>query len=122
MISDYKILNHMFTDDDLTKLSDGHLWSYPATNFNLLIYVILKFILIILAVTSPIPAGLITPSIILGAVFGRLYGHILKTIGVMIGFELVRFEGIYAIVGSAAMASGVTRTLSIAMIMFEIVG
>ena len=122
MISDYKILNHMFTESDLEKLSDGHLWSYPLTSFNLLIYVILKFILIILAVSSPIPAGLITPSFIIGAVFGRLYGHIIRNIGIAIGFELVKYEGIYAIVGSAAMASGVTRTLSIAMIIFEIIG
>jgi chloride channel 2 len=125
MISDYKILNHMFTENDLEKLSDsyyGYLWSNPLTTFNLLIYVILKFILIILAVSSPIPAGLITPSFILGAVFGRLYGHIIRNIGIMIGYELVKYEGIYAIVGSAAMASGVTRTLSIAMIIFEIIG
>lgn len=121
-ISDYKILNQMFTETDLEKLPEGHLWSYPLTSFNLLIYVILKFILIILAVTSPIPAGLITPSFIMGAVFGRLYGHIIRNIGVMFGVELVRYEGIYAIVGSAAMASGVTRTLSIAMIIFEMIG
>lgn len=122
MISDYKILNHMFTETDLDKLEEGYLWSHPLTSFNLLIYVILKFILIILAVSSPIPAGLITPSFIIGAVFGRLYGHIIRNIGVYIGVELVKYEGIYAIVGSAAMASGVTRTLSIAMIIFEIIG
>ena len=31
-------------------------------------------------------------------------------------------EGIYAIVGAASVAGGVTRTLSIAMIIFEIIG
>lgn len=122
MISDYKILNDMFTDTDLEKGMDGNLWTYPLTSFNLLIYVILKFILVILAVSSPIPAGLITPSFIIGAVFGRLYGHILRNIGIAFGVELVKYEGIYAIVGSAAMASGVTRTVSIAMIIFEISG
>lgn len=122
MISDYRILNHMFTVGDLSQLSDGHLWSYPLTSFNLLIYVILKFILVILAVSSPIPAGLLTPSFIIGAVFGRLYGHIIKNIGLFFGLELIKYEGIYAIVGAASMASGVTRTLSIAMIIFEMIG
>ena len=122
MINDYRILNHMFTEKDLDKLQEGYLWSQPLTSFNLLIYVILKFILIILAVSSPIPAGLLTPSFIIGAVFGRLYGHIIRNIGIVIGVELVKYEGIYAIVGAASMASGVTRTVSIAMIIFEIIG
>ena len=122
MIEDQKILNHMFTEKNLDQLTEGYLWINPLTSFNLLIYVILKFILIILAVSSPIPAGLLTPSFIIGAVFGRLYGHIIKNIGVFIRIELVKYEGIYAIVGAASMASGVTHTVSIAMIIFEIIG
>ena len=66
------------------------MWSHPATGFNLLIYVILKFILTMLAVSSPIPAGLLSPAFILGAVFGRLYGYILRSIGLYIGIELVK--------------------------------
>jgi len=38
-----------------------------------------------LAVCSPIPAGVLTPSFILGAVLGRLYGYILSAIGSAIG-------------------------------------
>lgn len=45
--------------------------------------------MIILATTSPIPAGVLTPSFILGAVFGRLYGYILKNIGIAFGVALV---------------------------------
>lgn len=43
-----------------------------------------------LATCSPIPAGVLTPSFILGAVFGRLYGFCLKNIGIYLGFELVK--------------------------------
>jgi H+/Cl- antiporter ClcA len=75
-----------------------------------------------LAVCSPIPGGQLSPSIILGAVFGRLYGYLLRHLGLLIGIPLVQYEGIYAIVGAASFASGVTRTLSIAMIIFEIIG
>ena len=55
-----------------------------------LVYQFRKFILILLAVCSPIPGGLLSPSFILGAVFGRLYGYILKHLGTMIGVSLVR--------------------------------
>lgn len=69
---------------------EGYLWTHPVAGFNLLVYVILKFILILLAVCSPIPGGLLSPSFILGAVFGRLYGYILKHLGIWIGIELVK--------------------------------
>ena len=75
-------------------LVDGYLWSHPLTGFNLLIYVILKFILIMLAVSSPIPAGILTPSFIIGAVFGRLYGHLLRGLGTLIGIELVKCKSL----------------------------
>lgn len=42
-----------------------------------------------LATTSPIPAGVLTPCFILGAVFGRLYGYVIKNIGIAIGVSLV---------------------------------
>lgn len=43
-----------------------------------------------LACSSPIPAGVLTPAFIFGAAFGRLYGMILKNIGLQIGVELVK--------------------------------
>lgn len=97
--------------------------------FSLFIYCIIKFILIILAVSSPIPGGIILPTFTLGAVFGRLIGLCLKNIGFyFFGYSLIKCkrtsvtcldEGIYAIVGAAALSGAVTRTTSIAMIVFE---
>ena len=49
-----------------------------------------KFILIMIAVSSPIPGGLLTPAFILGAVFGRLYGYVLRNLGLYIGISLVK--------------------------------
>ena len=43
-----------------------------------------------MAVSSPIPGGIMTPSFIIGAVFGRLYGHLLRGLGLIIGVELVK--------------------------------
>ena len=86
-----------------------------------------------ISVCSPIPGGLLTPAFILGAVFGRLYGYILRSIGIAIGINLVKCkswfynintldEGIYAIVGAASLAGSVTRTVSLAMMVFEMCG
>lgn len=86
-----------------------------------------------MALCSPIPGGQLTPAFILGAVFGRLYGYLWRCLGVHLGIELVKCmivvflipildEGVYAIVGAAALAASVTRTASIAMIVFEICG
>jgi len=77
----------------------------------------LKFVLIVLAVSLPIPSGVFTPSLLLGAVFGRFWGYVLRLI-----FGPVIHETTYAIVGATAMTASVTRTLSVAMIVFEING
>jgi H+/Cl- antiporter ClcA len=46
--------------------------------------------LIILAISAPIPAGVFAPSFCLGAVFGRLYGHMVKEIGLSLGYNLIK--------------------------------
>lgn len=43
-----------------------------------------------LAVSSPIPSGLLSPAFILGAVFGRLYGYAMRNLGLLIGIPLVK--------------------------------
>jgi H+/Cl- antiporter ClcA len=50
-----------------------------------------------LAVSSPIPGGILSPAFILGSVFGRLYGHILKHIGLALGWDIVRCNDSFAI-------------------------
>jgi len=55
-------------------------WSVPSASLNLFTYCCLKFILFVLAVSCPIPSGVFTPSFVLGAAFGRLYGYIVTLI------------------------------------------
>lgn len=62
---------------------------YPTSD-----YLYRKFILTMLSVCSPIPAGVLTPSFILGAVLGRLYGYVLKAIGVSLGINLIRCKSV----------------------------
>jgi chloride channel 2 len=95
---------------------------YPETTFNLIAYVILKFVFIILSVSCPIPNGIFAPVFALGAGFGRVFGHSLSLIGEKIGVQLVRNEGLYAVVGAAAVYGSATKTVSTALITFELLG
>jgi chloride channel 2 len=92
-------------------------WDFPSIGLNLVIFFVTKFIFIILSVSLPIPTGVFAPSLLLGSVFGRLYGFVLRQI-----FGDVINEAAYAVVGGAAVTASVTRTLSVAMIIFEING
>jgi H+/Cl- antiporter ClcA len=81
--------------------------------FNLVVFCLLNYTLTVLSLTLTIPAGV--PYCVFGAAFGRLFGIIVQYIFP----SLVINEGVYAIIGSAAFISSVTRTLSIAIIVFE---
>ena len=90
-----EILNQFFSQKDLHEY-DNTKWEEPAVGFNLCIFVITKFMLEVIAISSPIPAGVFTPTFVLGAGFGRLFGFILKRI---VGPSIN--EATYAIIGAA---------------------
>eukprot|EP00347_Sterkiella_histriomuscorum_P010693 403375288 len=100
----------------------GYLWTEPNLELVLVTYCIIKFIFITASLTLPLPNGLFSPMISFGAVFGRLFGHTLNLIGKYYGIQLITNEGIYAVVGAACVYGGATKTISIAVIMFELTG
>lgn len=79
--------------------------------------VLIKFPLIVVSIGLPIPAGVFIPCFLLGSGLGRLYGELLKF---LFGTNIV--PGGYAVVGAAAFTSGVTRALSVAVVIFEVTG
>jgi len=72
--------------------------------------------------SCPVPGGIFTPYLSLGAGFGVGYHIIIKKIFHLFGLrtDILLHESIYAVVGATAMCSSVTRTVSIAIVMFEI--
>ena len=94
---------------------------------------VLGFFLAALTFGLLIPAGIILPSVAIGALFGRAVG-ILMEIWVDHHPSFLPFQscapdvpcvtpGTYAIIGAAAAVAGVTRmTVSIVVIMFELTG
>eukprot|EP01104_Vermistella_antarctica_P008312 TRINITY_DN2074_c1_g4_i1.p1 TRINITY_DN2074_c1_g4~~TRINITY_DN2074_c1_g4_i1.p1 ORF type:complete len:864 (+),score=190.46 TRINITY_DN2074_c1_g4_i1:267-2858(+) len=76
-----------------------------------------QFVLSVLSISvTAIPCGVYTPVFILGAIYGRIVGEVL----ILFGFEIT--ASTYAIVGAAAIAAGVTRTISTAVIVVELTG
>lgn len=70
----------------------------------------------------PIPCGLFTPVFIMGAAFGRFVGEVARYIVTDVWQGPAIIAGGYAVVGAAGLSAGVTRTLSTAVIVFELTG
>lgn len=99
----------------------------------LILAAVLGFLLASITFGLQIPAGIILPSMSIGALFGRAVG-ILMEMWVHSHPNFIAFEscepdipcitpGTYAIIGAAAALGGVTRmTVSIVVIMFELTG
>jgi chloride channel 2 len=86
---------------------------------------VVYFFLVALASTLPIPAGTFGPSFTLGAAFGRLVGEVVASLypdGVREKEIIAVYPGVYAVVGAAAFCGGITHTVSVAVIVFELTG
>ncbi|XP_035317597.1 chloride channel protein ClC-Kb isoform X1 [Cricetulus griseus] len=103
-------------------------WCHPQfTVFGTLVFfLVMKFWMLILATTIPIPAGYFMPIFIYGAVIGRLLGEGLSVTfpeGIVAGGEVNPITpGAYALAGAAAFSGAVTHTISTALLAFELTG
>ncbi|XP_050010647.1 chloride channel protein ClC-Kb isoform X2 [Alexandromys fortis] len=103
-------------------------WCHPQlTVFGTLVFfLVMKFWMLILATTIPIPAGYFLPIFIYGAVIGRLLGEALSVAfpeGIVVGGEVNPImPGAYALAGAAAFSGAVTHSISTALLVFELTG
>ncbi|XP_055979326.1 chloride channel protein ClC-Kb isoform X2 [Sorex fumeus] len=99
----------------------------PFTVFGTLaFFLLMKFWMLILATTIPIPAGYFMPIFIWGAAIGRLLGEALSLAfpeGIVAGGDVNPImPGGYALAGAAAFSGAVTHTISTALLAFELTG
>ncbi|EHB12003.1 Chloride channel protein ClC-Ka [Heterocephalus glaber] len=89
-------------------------------------FLLMKFWMLILATTIPIPAGYFLPIFIYGAAIGRLLGEALSVTfpeGIVAGGVVNPImPGSYALAGAAAFSGAVTHTISTALLAFELTG
>jgi len=117
-----KVLANESTEAGQEFLKD---WAHPNLLLNLLIFIAFKVALTAVSTTLPIPAGVFMPTFALGAGVGRFMGEVMALWfphGVSIDGTNVIIPGGYSVVGAAAMAGGVTGTISSAVIVFELTG
>lgn len=125
-------INHLFEERPLQQIPE---WSTGSIFFNLIVFILVKFTVVPLAASLPIPAGVFVPVFVLGAGIGRLFGEVMlvsfpEDAAVEVangtacdsGFMGGIVPGGYAVVGAAAMAGSVTQTISTSVIVFELTG
>ncbi|CEF71263.1 Chloride channel protein 2 [Strongyloides ratti] len=91
----------------------------------LVFYQVTFFFLSALASTIPVPSGIFMPVFVIGASFGRTIGEIMALYfpsGIDGHGDILIYPGVYAVVGAAAFCGGVTHTVSVAVIVFELTG
>ncbi|KAL8198239.1 UNVERIFIED_CONTAM: hypothetical protein K2H54_002335, partial [Gekko kuhli] len=102
-------------------------WDPSITVFGCLaVFLVMKFWMLILATTMPMPAGYFMPVFIYGAALGRLVGEATAFLfprGITSeGATSLINPGGYALAGAAAFSGAVTHTLSTALLAFEMTG
>ncbi|XP_023388416.1 chloride channel protein ClC-Ka [Pteropus vampyrus] len=103
-------------------------WYHPQFTIfgTLTFFLLMKFWMLILATTIPIPAGYFLPVFIFGAATGRLIGEILSFAfpeGIVAGGATNPImPGGYALAGAAAFSGAVTHSISTALLAFEMTG
>ena len=110
--TDRETLNALFSSD-----STG---SALGSIGELLGFAVSKFIATIVSLTLPVPCGLFTPLFTVGAALGRAFGTAIAD--VLPPGTPVSPPGVYALAGAAALAAGVTQTVSTLMLAFELTG
>ncbi|NWI31668.1 CLCKB protein, partial [Sula dactylatra] len=103
-------------------------WCHPSTTIfgTLAFFLLMKFWMLILATTLPLPAGYFMPIFIYGAAIGRLLG---ETVALLFprglhpeGDLRPVIPGGYALAGAAAFSGSVTHTISTTLLVCEATG
>ncbi|KAM3824251.1 chloride channel protein ClC-Ka isoform 1-T2 [Vipera latastei] len=103
-------------------------WWHPSISIfgTLSVFLVMKFWMLVLATTMPMPAGYFMPVFIYGAAIGRLVGEAVALLfpgGITAeGSPSPVIPGAYALAGAAAFSGSVTHTLSTALLAFEMTG
>jgi chloride channel 7 len=126
--SEYSQLGSLFLTDSDTAIKQlfhfrelGNNAEPTFSSISLCLFYILYAILTCINYGTAVPSGMFVPSLLQGAAFGRLIGHLLHTIDGRKG--TFADSGTFALVGAAAGLGGMARmTISLTVIILEATG
>ncbi|DAZ95794.1 TPA: hypothetical protein N0F65_009190 [Lagenidium giganteum] len=102
-----------------------HLFHAPTDSFavrNLVVFWVMMLLLACLTSGIKVPSGLLVPSLLVGAAYGRLWTRVVNYFGVRGAMNAVDPRS-YGLVGSVAMLGGVARmTISLTVMILECTG
>jgi len=90
---------------------------------SLSIFIAIRFIVSLFAVTLPLPGGVYIPLLVIGAGCGRFFGELMVLIfpnGIVSGQPI--YAGAYAMVGAVAMTASSTQTFTTVLFFLEMSG
>ena len=113
------IINALFSHQQFDWQACGGPHRFGGSVFlNLLLFLVFKIVFTAISITLPIPAGVFGPVFIIGGALGRFTG---ETFGMIFpALAAKHTAGAFAVVGAAAVSGAVTRTVSTAVIVFEL--
>lgn len=111
------LLSDLFVEENLLNKVGQNFWADSDLIMLLSSAVIIRMALFLIFVTTPVPAGVFAPSVILGALVGRLYAEVMNRY-----FNLGINTRIMAVGGAAATTAAITRTTSPTLILLELTG
>ena len=89
---------------------------------SLFAFVLIRYWALLVGIALPLPCGVFAPCLAIGAGVGRMVGETMRHIDPMFMEQGNVDAGGYAVLGAASMAAGVTRTISSAILVFELTG
>jgi chloride channel 7 len=110
-------IRQLFHFREIGDHTNDYTFSTPA----LLLFFIQYFVMACVTYGTAVPAGMFVPSLLSGAAFGRLIGHLLHKLDAAHG--TFADSGTYALMGAAAITSGIARmTISLTVMVLEATG
>ena len=110
-----RVLQDLLGHEQLTDCEGG--W----TIWSLLVFAAVRFVLLLVSIQLPIPAGVFTPLMAIGGALGRFVGELFREFVMeFVGEEISVVP--YVAIGAAAFSGSVTQAVSTAIILLEISG
>ncbi len=118
-----RVMLALTNSDRATLVADG--WLKFDIRGSCAIFFVVKSLMLVLIVSFPAPTGVFLPTLAAGAAFGRMWGEFYQNIvplapGVEFATGLNPWG--FAFIGSACMGASVTHTVSVAVIVLEVIG